>query len=59
MIYSTDLKDIKILSLEEGTIVKNIPEINSNLLRSVIATNDSKYIISSGDDKVITIYDWK
>ena len=55
---SSDKKGVKLLFLEDGTKVDEAKNIHNNPILQILVTNDNRYIITSGKDKKVKVYDW-
>lgn len=55
---SNNKKGVKILFIEDGTKIDEIPNIHKNSILQLLVTNDNRFIITCGRDKKIKIYDW-
>ena len=55
---SDNKRGIKVLLLENGTLIDEIKQIHTNPILQIIVMNDNRNIITCAKDKKIKVYDW-
>jgi hypothetical protein len=51
-------KGIKLHSVEDGSKLGEVKLMHTNPILQILVTKDGKYIVTSGKDKKIKVYDW-
>jgi len=51
-------KGVKVMSIEDGTVISRKTKIHNNPILQILMTNDNKQIITCSKDKKVKVFDW-